>query len=186
MLERKFSERGARQFLKVYDATITFAGLSDSDKMPDEDAENGEPDPVVSRARKILAATEGLYESEDDGDGDSYEQHTRTHRLHRAKRKEQPGMKEDVFTLKEGLAVVQWPAQLSEESFEDFEAWMNLVLRKAARSVPTRPLRDEERVILSALGYSDGDINELSPWQARDILNRNVEKPKLEEAPDNS
>ena len=85
-------------------------------------------------------------------------------------------MKEDVFTLKEGLAVIQWPTQLSEESYEDFEAWMNLVLRKAARSVPTRPLREEERVILSALGYSDDDINEFSPWQARDILDRNVKK----------
>lgn len=158
VLKHSFSEAGARKFLAVYDATIDFAGLSDSDKVPDEDAENGDDEP------------------EDDGDGDIYEQHARIHRLHRAKRKEQPGMQEDVFTLKEGSAVIQWPAQLSEESYEDFETWINLVLRKAARSVLTRPLREEERAILGAMGYSDDDINELSPWQARDILNRNVKK----------
>ena len=162
-----FSERGARKFLAVYDATITFAGLAVSDKIPDEDDENGED------------------ETEDTGGGSGHEKHFRVvYRTHRAKRKEQPGMKQDVFSLEEGDAVIQWPAQLSEESYEDFEAWMNLVLRKAARSVPTRPLREEERVILGAFGYSDDDINELSPWQARDILNHNVKKSDLDEAPD--
>lgn len=34
MMYHKFSERGARAFLKVYDATVTYAGLSESDKTP--------------------------------------------------------------------------------------------------------------------------------------------------------
>ena len=41
MFQNGFSEAGARQFLKVYDATISFSGLSDSDKMylENEDSE---------------------------------------------------------------------------------------------------------------------------------------------------
>ncbi len=34
--KNSFSDKGAQKFLKVYDSTITFAGLSDSDKILDE------------------------------------------------------------------------------------------------------------------------------------------------------
>jgi hypothetical protein len=45
MLTHGFSEGGARDFLKVYDATIAFAGLSDSDKVaPDLEAQTTEDD----------------------------------------------------------------------------------------------------------------------------------------------
>ncbi len=117
VFEHGFSEAGAREFLKVYDATISFAGLSYSDKTPAEDTENGED------------------ESEGNGDGDNHEEHTRAHRLHRTKRKERPGMKEDVFTLMEGDVVLQWPESLSVESFEDLEAWTKLILRKIQRHI---------------------------------------------------
>jgi len=45
------------------------------------------------------------------------------------------GIERASFPLKAGLAVVEMPAELSAEDFEDFEAWMQLVLRKAKRSV---------------------------------------------------
>lgn len=48
-MEHGFSDAGARNFLKVYDATITYAGLSNSDKLPQLD-------------------WEGAGEAEDDGD----------------------------------------------------------------------------------------------------------------------
>jgi hypothetical protein len=47
------------------------------------------------------------------------------------------GIERASFPLKGGLAVVEMPAELSAEDFEDFEAWMQLVLRKAKRSVRT-------------------------------------------------
>ena len=50
VLERKFSERGARQFLKVYDATITFAGLSSSDKIHHTDDGDDSPDDDENKA----------------------------------------------------------------------------------------------------------------------------------------
>jgi len=49
----------------------------------------------------------------------------------------QAGMKEDVFTLNEGPIVLQYPDRLSQESFEDFESWLQLIIRKAKRSIRT-------------------------------------------------
>lgn len=45
------------------------------------------------------------------------------------------GTKQDVFSLDEGQVVLQWPTNMSEESFEDFQAWIELQLRKIGRSV---------------------------------------------------
>jgi len=45
------------------------------------------------------------------------------------------GSRQDVFTLDEGAVVLQWPGHLSAASYEDFEGWLNLVLRKVKRSV---------------------------------------------------
>jgi hypothetical protein len=73
MFKHKFGEAGARDFLKVYDATITFAGLTSSDK-PDlnagvseeEDAEgNGQdgdnpPPPPLGVKVKIMAGEREL------------------------------------------------------------------------------------------------------------------------------
>lgn len=109
VLGHGFSEVGARKFLKVYDATISFAGLSESDSIIDDEdeGENGseEETQLPSDQRRIK------------------------------KRSKRSGMKEDVFTLDEGDAVFQWPERLSQESYEDLEAWAKLILRKIQRSV---------------------------------------------------
>lgn len=42
---------------------------------------------------------------------------------------------QDTFTLEEGQAILQWPANLSPESYEDFNGWLQLILRKAKRSI---------------------------------------------------
>ena len=47
----------------------------------------------------------------------------------------QPGIKEDVFNLEEGSVVVQYPERLTQESFDDFESYLQLVIRKAKRSI---------------------------------------------------
>ncbi len=54
MFKHKFGEAGARDFLKVYDATITYAGLSSSDK----------PDPIA----------EALAPEEEDGGEEAQEE----------------------------------------------------------------------------------------------------------------
>jgi len=112
VLEHGFIGSSAPKFLKVYDATIRFAGLTDSDKA-------------------------GLVtEDEDDPPADDVPPELDQSRLQRKKREAQPGMKEDVFSLKEGDVVLQWPERISAESFQDLEDWTKLLLRKIKRSIP--------------------------------------------------
>ena len=47
------------------------------------------------------------------------------------------GMKQDTYTLDEGDVVLQWPAKLSQEGYEDVKAWLDLIARKMKRSVVT-------------------------------------------------
>lgn len=44
------------------------------------------------------------------------------------------GSKQDIFSLEEGQVLIQWPANMSEDSFEDFKAWLKLVEKKIGRA----------------------------------------------------
>jgi len=52
-------------------------------------------------------------------------------------------MKNDVFTLDEGQASLQWPAKMSQESYDDFKSWLDLIARKAKRSVVRKEAHEE-------------------------------------------
>ena len=103
------------------------------------------------------------------------------------------GSKQDVFSLPEGEVVLQWPEPLSPESYEDFESWLNLVLRKVRRSVrepakepndpPTESARSEQaspsvsfmitqeqKTALRERGYTDQQIREMKPEDAHRAL----------------
>jgi hypothetical protein len=43
--------------------------------------------------------------------------------------------KQETSQLAKGIAVLQWPAEMSADDYEDFEGWLNLVLRKVKRSI---------------------------------------------------
>ena len=54
----------------------------------------------------------------------------------RPKRREvKVGMKEDVFSLREGDVTLRWPESLSAESYQDLEDWTKLLFRKIKRAV---------------------------------------------------
>lgn len=44
------------------------------------------------------------------------------------------GMKQEVFTLAEGNVIISWPEHISPESFEDFNDWISILLRKVKRN----------------------------------------------------
>ncbi len=50
-----------------------------------------------------------------------------------------PGMKQDIFTVDEGELVVQWPAELSKNSFEDIKDFLAILERKIQRTVNSEP-----------------------------------------------
>jgi hypothetical protein len=114
-----FTDSAADDLIRVYKDTVEFAKLASGDTIAP--ASGGDKGTV-----------------NDDNVGSS---HTSGIRSQREKRAMQPGMKEAVFPLDEGQAVLQWPERLSPESFEDFEAWLNIIIRRAKRSI--RP-EDEE------------------------------------------
>ena len=45
------------------------------------------------------------------------------------------GNRRDIFSLDEGDVVLQWPEKMSAESFEDFQSWVELQLRKIKRTI---------------------------------------------------
>lgn len=53
-------------------------------------------------------------------------------------------MNEDTFTLEEGQVLLQWPKQFSQESYEDFEDWLELIRKKAKRSI-VKDVEDDEQ-----------------------------------------
>lgn len=45
------------------------------------------------------------------------------------------GSRRDVFSLDEGRVILEWPESMSAESYEDFQAWVEIQLRKIKRSI---------------------------------------------------
>jgi hypothetical protein len=107
-----FNKDQVDKFISQLRKTIEFAKLTESDTLRPVGNETGSGDGP-----------------RDDDEGG--QQQSRTP----ARRPMQPGMKEDVFTLDEGAVILQYPKRLSKESFEDFEAYLQLVIRKAKRSI---------------------------------------------------
>jgi hypothetical protein len=61
----------------------------------------------------------------------------------RSIRKIKVGMRQEIFTLDEGDVVFEWPEKLSQESYEDLESWIAIVLRKAKRAIDVKKDSDE-------------------------------------------
>ena len=60
-------------------------------------------------------------------------------------------MRQDVFSLAEGEAIIHWPTPLSDDSIKDLEDWLELVKRKIKRSAadatPAEPVATVARQI---------------------------------------
>lgn len=112
-----FNENTVDDFISVFTQTVEFAGLTNLDGVGETSEATSEISPDEDRSS---APTQG-------------EQRPSPVQQHQLEK----GMQEATFPLAEGLAVVQWPKELSPESYEDFEAWVQLTLRRAKRSIVT-------------------------------------------------
>lgn len=122
--EREFNPKYVGRVIEEYKATISFAKLSEdgiTDDESDEESENShEPaTPPASQAHNM-------------GPQVVTAPHPAT------------GAKQDVFTLEEGPVVLQWPASLSADSFEDLSGWWDIMLRKIKRSVASSKEKGQE------------------------------------------
>jgi len=60
----------------------------------------------------------------------------------------EPIMRTDTFILEEGATVaLQYPAELSPDSYQDFEDWLGLELRKIKRLIKAKSIPDEEELV---------------------------------------
>jgi hypothetical protein len=127
VLKNGFSETGAKDFLKVYDATIAFAGLLDSDKTARTDgaysgAEEDDDEGVIVKAAPKRVPNAPVSRSLLDESPTSV-------RYPEAK----GPMLQEVFNLDEGPVTLSFPSDLSQESYEDLKDQLNLFLRRAER-----------------------------------------------------
>lgn len=106
-----FNEKSVPDVIRKFKETVTFAKLSESSVNSDDDFSN-------EHGNKA-----GV-----DFSGD--EKHTKP-----PKRERPPGMNEDISTIGDSHAVLQWPNRLTQEDYDEFEIWLDLMKRKAKRAI---------------------------------------------------
>lgn len=125
ILKGGFSESGAPVFLRVYDETIGFSGLGNIDKTTNSDDDDLDDSEMSSGGENAMKTLQNRPQERSPVAGGA-PQLSKTTLV---------GMRQDTFTLDEGQVVLQWPEKLSSESFEDFQSWIELQLRKIKRSI---------------------------------------------------
>jgi hypothetical protein len=129
LIEKKFNENGADDFIRQLRSTADFAGIyassSDSDSLEEKPEDGGADEPPQAHPVTAGVATRP-----------AAQQHS-TPAASSAPIIPVAGanVRQDTFSLDEGMVVLQWPAHLSKASFEDLKDWMELQLRKIGRSV---------------------------------------------------
>lgn len=122
VFDRNFNTDSVDSFIANFRDSLVFAGLIQGDIILDD----GDDKPAD------YGLDQGVQDSPaSEAGGEKPARHTPPSRG----KPMAPGTKEDVFTLDEGPVVLQYPERLSPESFEDFESWLQLVIRKAKRSI---------------------------------------------------
>ena len=122
-LDRRFTEEAARTFIKVFDETVSFAALDRSGEHADSD-----PDKLLENDGIGVGA-------EDDGILPACPPADRASRSDQTDSTAKRLTDRATFPLPEGLVQLEVPGQLSQASYEDLAAWMEVMLRRIKRSV---------------------------------------------------
>jgi hypothetical protein len=162
IFEWLFNENSVPDFIKEYKDTIRFAKLTDSDTL------SPTPEDIIKIGDYVQWESQGVVQFEakrvvrlsDDGTFAFVEGSSTGLPIDQLSKVNAPigedgsggegtrippktGMKNEVFTLDEGEATLQWPTKMSPESYEDFKAWLDLIARKAKRTVDKKELSEE-------------------------------------------
>lgn len=124
LMDEGFSEGGARDFLKVYDATITYAKLSENDKSPDvgDDIED-ESEPAMQEATFDTRSKPGSTPPPTP---------------------KKLGHQHAAFPLPEGDVSLSFPAEMSVASAQMMASFVKLLLEQAERQAKAREVMPEE------------------------------------------
>ncbi len=127
-IDMGFTSDAARKFISVYDESVSFANVQETAGghhliAIEADSSNNEvplalPAPVQESVLERPIASISP---------------------------EKPrNMKQDTFTLDAGDVVIQWPAGMSKENFQDFADWLEIIKRKVGRSIKADSANDQE------------------------------------------
>ncbi len=115
VFDHNFTEAGADGFIKVFTETVEYARLNEAGKVGENelkssaDSQSGvQTNTEIPTARAPTKLVTPQVEI---------------------------NMQQTTFPLTEGDAVIQWPKSLSPESYEEFESWVQLTLKRAKRSI---------------------------------------------------
>lgn len=174
IFEREFIETTVDSFIKDYKSTIEYAGLlSDKgSELPEGEDDGSEESNDSIRVgdyvqwesqgawqfespRKVTGfSQDGVYAFVEDSDtgilvdelekSDSPPAKPETPAPLKPRNEVKPGMQQATFPLSEGDVVLQWPKSLSQDSYEDLKVWVELMLKRAERSV-AKPSSDNDQ-----------------------------------------
>jgi hypothetical protein len=163
-VKKAFSESGARQFVEAFRETLKLANLNGEAYTPGVNGRKPGKTPAVgdtvqwesqgvlqfSAPRRVRALTDdGEWAFVDGSDTGlpvkeltvtatpppSDPKGTQKTSVKPPTLPEYQGSRQDVFSLSEGQVTLNWPATLSQESYEDLTAWLDIVKRKIGRSI---------------------------------------------------
>lgn len=112
--EKDFNPNVVSDFIKDFKANIAFASLTSSATIPPAT----QPSIATDSAGEKIAAADVVVSGTGFPGGGTYGSVPQ----------------QDTFTLSEGQVILRWPSKMSQESFEDFKAWIELQVRKIGRS----------------------------------------------------
>ena len=132
VLKNKFTESAASTFLRVYDETVLFENLGVDDQIEEEIDDEGE-EFLSESTPKLLVDSEPMPPA-------AVPRTAPTNVVAAQRNVAVPvtlpqGLKQENCILTYGSALLQWPEQMSPEDYEDFNDWVELVLRKIKRSL---------------------------------------------------
>jgi hypothetical protein len=130
LIDKKFNENSVDDFIKELRSTADFAGIYAASSPESDSLEERQEETEIEELPQTGSVTSGVMaRSAGQQLGTPATTPTSTTPAQAA------NVRQDTFSLDEGLVVLQWPAQLSKTSFEDLKDWMELQLRKISRSV---------------------------------------------------
>lgn len=130
LIEKKFNENSINDFIKELRSTADFAGIYAASLPESDSLGEGQEEAVFHESPQTGSETASAVARH-------AVRHTSAPAAPSTPAIPSPSanVRQDTFSLDEGLVVFQWPAQLSKTSFEDLKDWMELQLRKISRSV---------------------------------------------------
>ncbi len=159
--EKRFTDTGADDFIKQFRATIEYANLDASDAESESEADESSREFSIGdhvqwerngvlqlpEARKITGfydPAHAILEGSQTGvpvdeliaeEPPAGVQPMSLSPPSAAPPRSEVQMKQDTFSLDEGVAMLQWPTGMSAESAEEFDDWLTLIRKKVKRSV---------------------------------------------------